>query len=306
MPLRYTQMPLDRCSGQRKDSAWLAAHFEHASARFTVARSGRNLVDGGGQPVFVQRQALTSLRLEDAVLLGIGEQGPVFIVDAASLSQTEQSALASSCSFGELWKTGAGLGAQEAAILGFGNSIMHWHDNHRYCGRCGYPTRSQEGGHSRVCTAPVCGHRTFPRTDPAVIVLVEHTDDDGVARCLLGRQKSWPQGVVSTLAGFVDPGESLEEAVAREVLEEAGVEIESMRYFASQPWPFPASVMLGFVAVAHSAHIRVDHDELEHAQWFSREQLSQFGEWGDEGSEYKKSRRDSISRALVDWWQAQT
>jgi NAD+ diphosphatase len=146
---------------------------------------------------------------------------------------------------------------------------------------------------------------TFPRTDPAVIMLVTHTFADGVERCLLGRQAQWPEGVYSTLAGFVDPGETLERAVIREVKEEAGVEVDQVRYLASQPWPFPSSIMLGFIATAKSTDIFVEQDELEHAQWFSREELNGFAEWGDDVPGYKLTRKDSISRYLVEYWRQQ-
>ena len=137
----------------------------------------------------------------------------------------------------------------------------------------------------------------FPRTDPAVIMLV--TDGD---RALLGRQPTWPPGRYSALAGFVEPVESLEEAVAREVLEETGVRVSDVRYVASQPWPFPASLMIGFRATAETFDITIDDDELTEARWFTAAELRAAGEWGDEGAALKLPRRDSIARQLVEGW----
>ena len=175
---------------------------------------------------------------------------------------------------------------------------MHWHRRHRFCGRCGAPTESRKAGHLRVCTRPACGLEHFPRTDPAVIMLVH--DDEA---CVLGRRPGWPPGLHSTLAGFVEPGESLEEAVAREVREEAGLEVplEGIRYNSSQPWPFPASLMLGFHARAERAPLTVYEAELESVAWYSRETLRNL----EEGDDLRLPRRDSIARRLIEDWLAQ-
>jgi NAD+ diphosphatase len=146
--------------------------------------------------------------------------------------------------------------------------MTYWHNRHRFCGVCGSPTDSIEGGFQRLCVNAACAHRHFPRTDPAIIVLVTSGE-----RGLLGRQPSWPEGLVSTLAGFVEPGETLEDAVIREVREETSIELGEVHYHSSQPWPFPSSLMLGFSAQAASAEIRVDEYELENACWFTREEL---------------------------------
>ncbi len=179
---------------------------------------------------------------------------------------------------------------------------------HLYCGVCGALTQSRDGGHVRVCTNPDKPHTHFPRTDPAVIMLVEHDDPEGNGpACLLGRQSRWVEGMYSTLAGFVEPGETLEEAVAREVLEESAVRVTDVRYRASQPWSFPSSLMLGFRARAETTAIRIDGRELEDARWFTPDEVRSFGEWGDappSGSpdEKRLPRKDSISRWLIDVW----
>ena len=171
--------------------------------------------------------------------------------------------------------------------------LCYWHATHRYCGRCGSENTLVEAGHSRLCTNEQCKHQTFPRTDPAVIMVVTRTFADGIQRCLLGRKAIWAPGMYSSLAGFVDPGESLEQAVAREVMEEAGIVVGNVRYIASQPWPFPSSIMLGFIAEAVTEDIHVDKDELDDAQWFSREELKRFGNWHEEGEHFKLPRTDS-------------
>ena len=158
---------------------------------------------------------------------------------------------------------------------------------------CGAATVSDEGGHVRRCTNAHCAQSHFPRTDPAVIMLVH----DG-ERCLLGRKPGWPGGMHSTLAGFVEPGESLEEAVAREVYEETKVTLDEVVYHSSQPWPFPASLMLGFHARARTTDIEVDHSELEDARWYEKSWLLSHKEDDD----FRLPRRDSIARRLLEDW----
>ena len=154
----------------------------------------------------------------------------------------------------------------------------------------------------RVCSNRSCGRMHFPRTDPAVIMLVEDCSDPARPRCLLARNSRFPKRMMSTLAGFVDPLESLEETVIREVHEECGIRVGDVEYQASLPWPFPSSIMLGFRAKAETRDIKVDGVEIEEAYWFEAEQLLQFGEWGDEVGEFCLPRRDSIARYLVESW----
>jgi NAD+ diphosphatase len=171
--------------------------------------------------------------------------------------------------------------------------MIYWHQRHRYCGVCGSPTLSEEAGHMRRCMSPDCKTMHFPRTDPAVIMLVSDGD-----RALLGRNKNFPPGMYSTLAGFVEPGESLEDAVAREVREETAIEVGQVLYHSSQPWPFPANIMLGFHAEATSSEITVDYGELEDAKWFERDWLLTHV---DDNS-FRLPRLDSIARRLVEDW----
>ena len=171
--------------------------------------------------------------------------------------------------FRELRFYGANMPADEANLLAYARALAIWRAQNRYCGTCGAPTRAVRGGHVMVCTREGCGKEQFPRIDPAIIVLV--TDGE---RALLGRQASWPAGRYSTLAGFVEPGESLEDAVAREVYEESGVQVRDIVYHSSQPWPFPSSLMLGFMARTDADPVVRTDGELEDARWFTREEIA--------------------------------
>ena len=205
--------------------------------------------------------------------------------------------------FSDLRVVGPVLGADDGALLAYARGLVWWAETTRFCSRCGRELVPTNGGHVRRCTKEERPHTHFPRTDPAVIMLVTHDAGDGAPeRCLLGRAPAWPPGVFSTLAGFVEPGESLEQAVSREVLEEAGIETSDVAYVASQPWPFPRSIMLGFTARATGTDVRVDETELADARWFAREEIRTFGDWGDGGEGLKLPRTDSIARFLIERW----
>ena len=174
--------------------------------------------------------------------------------------------------------------------------MMHWHRSSRFCTACGRPTASVEGGYIRRCTGPDCGREHYPRTDPAVIMLITAPGPDG-GLCLLGRQARWPERRYSTLAGFVEPGETLEAAVRREVFEETGVIVGDVHYQGSQPWPFPSSLMVGFRGLAESRAIHLNDHELQDARWFSRDDVRAFEALG-----YQLPRPGSIARWLISRW----
>ena len=184
------------------------------------------------------------------------------------------------------------LSETEAGLAVHAVGIANWHQTHRFCARCGQPSNLASGGHVRIC--PSCGANHFPRTDPAVIMLI--TDDDD--RALLGRHPAWPEGRYSTLAGFLEPGESLEDAVRREVGEETGIAVGDVTYAASQPWPFPSSLMVGFFGRARSHEVHPDGDEIEDARWFTRDEVTQMSRDGGLGLPGTLS----ISRWLIETW----
>ena len=195
-----------------------------------------------------------------------------------------------------LWAAMSSLAPDELAIYGTARSLVDWHARHRYCARCGNPTVLAKGGWQRSCTNEVCKGEHFPRVDPVTIMLVEH---DG--NLLLGRQPRFPPKRLSTLAGFVEPGESIEEAVAREVMEEAGVAVRDVSYVGSQPWPFPSSLMIGCHAHALSAELTVDHTELEEADWFTRAEVAA-AMAGDEDGRFIAPPPQAIAHHLIKWW----
>ena len=180
----------------------------------------------------------------------------------------------------------------EGSLLAYSLGVSNWHNKNSFCSNCGHKTIITKAGHQRNCLNEKCLNIHFPRTDPAVIMLI-YKDD----KILLGRQKVWPSGMYSTLAGFVETGETIENAVRREVLEEAGIKIKNIQYHSSQPWPFPASIMLGFYAEASTTKITLDENEVEDVQWFSRKEVINF-------SHQNKflPRKISIARRLIDDW----
>ena len=276
---------LDRAAHLRRDPEALAMARTDPRSRVVVVHRSLGLVRVGEAPR-VQRltfEQLDAWSWKDEDLLYLGTQAPdlgssltdaehpgpqhLFAVDVSAL-EPEGLELAEDDQLVELRQFAGLLPAEDANLIATARAMATWHRNHRHCGRCGAPTVVADAGHLRRCTG--CEFEIFPRTDPAVIMLVH----DGGDRCLLGRQESWPPGVYSTLAGFVEPGESLEMAVAREVQEETGVRVRSAHYHSSQPWPFPTSIMLGFWAEAeYDQGALAQDDELEDARWFSRTEL---------------------------------
>ena len=195
-----------------------------------------------------------------------------------------------------LWAAMSSLGHDELATYGTARSLVDWHARHRYCARCGNPTVLAKGGWQRNCTNDVCKAEHFPRVDPVTIMLVEHE-----GRLLLGRQPRFPPRRFSALAGFVEPGESIEEAVAREVLEEAGVAVGQVSYVGSQPWPFPSSLMIGCHAEALGDELTIDRTELDEAGWFTRAEV-EAAMRGDEDAPFIAPPPQAIAHHLLKWW----
>ena len=286
----------DRAAHHRGDEAWLAAAWPRARVVAVSPKSAapvRRAEDG--TPHVLYRTPETVPDSAPRRFLGI-------LDDAVYFSATVEPDDANE------WATLRDIGPRaddlEAGLLTSAIALEQWHQRHRFCPLCGAPTTESQAGWTRTCT--VEGSEHFPRTDPAVIMLIH----DGADRALLGRGPQWGEGRFSTLAGFVEPGESLEAAVAREVYEEVGIAITGIRYLASQPWPFPASLMLGFIArVDGDPAITLDPVEMAEAAWFTRDEVSDARRWTDEHLPVDPDRRLrgisphlSISRYLIDYW----
>jgi len=313
----YTHAALDRADHLRKDESAQKRLYTDNNAQLLPVWRGKLLVgeDSASSPNMLSIATNECPPPTDTVLfLGLVEENPIFAQSISELAEEDLAAwleLAkatypqyTNIRFDDLRVIGPSLFVKnEGALMAYARGLTYWHDNTRYCSRCGHSLRSINAGHIKCCGNNECHHQSFPRTDPAVIMLVtQPATGDSPALCLLGRNKNWPTGVFSTLAGFVETGESLEQAVQREVLEEANIHTKDVRYIASQPWPFPRSIMLGFEATATSTQITCDPDELEDARWFSVDQLKTFGTWGDEQYELQLPRQDSIARLLIDRW----
>jgi NAD+ diphosphatase len=262
---------LDRAAHLRKDAAYVAAALADPGSLIVPLWQTRNLVRRGDRSstaafISVTHAIRSTLPDGELVLLGQFRGHAVF---AADLAADTAPTLVPDASFEDLRSAGGFLPQDEAGLLAYARAMLHWRQRHRYCGTCGAPARPESSGHVMKCTAPACGVEQFPRLDPAIIVLV--TDGE---RALLGRQAAWPAGRYSTIAGFVEPGESLEDAVSREVLEETGVAVHDATYHSSQPWPFPSSLMVGFTARAAADAVPRADEELEDVRWFSREEIA--------------------------------
>ena len=292
-PNAYTGNPLDRAAHLRDDEAWIAGRLSDPATLFVPVWRSKTLVQGDDEPqaVFLTGEAAEAVRMAGGPWAFLGLQGEqaVFAVDVSGVEDPVPLLPAEMGRFEDLRALAGRLPPDDAAILAHARGLMHWRVRHRFCGVCGAPCEPRSAGHAQVCTA--CGTQHFPRTDPAVIMLVHRGD-----RALLGHSQRFPTSTMySTLAGFVEPGESLEEAVAREVLEEVGVRVGAVRYHSSQPWPFPASIMLGFYAQALTDEITIQADELRDARWFSRAELR-------DPQGFNLPRRDSIARRLIEDW----
>ncbi len=262
---RLRRIPLtsgrhDRAAARRRDEAWLAEVRQKGPARIIAVRAQSELLVAEGSRLASLQLAHVGDQAE-LTFLGIDTEGhAVFVCDADACELAlDQHA------FQELRSVGGALHEDEAALAVQAVALIGWHRRHRFCGVCGGATVVQEAGHSRRCTA--CGAQHFPRTDPAVIMLVTAGD-----RVILSRRPGSPPNRWTILSGFVEPGETPEEAVVREVFEEVGVQVTEVQYLGSQPWPFPASLMLGYAAEAEYAELTVD-DELVDARWFSRDEI---------------------------------
>jgi NAD+ diphosphatase len=260
----FTGAELDRANMLRHDPVQISRLLDEPASRAVAAGIDQVLLDGSDAPRL--------LRVEidgdpaDAILLGIEEGSALFARDLEQLDPEARERLTERGKLATLRDAGALLSRPEGGLAAYATALLNWHRRHRFCANCGAATNIAEGGYSRRC--PRCHATHFPRTDPSVIMLVEHD-----RHVLLGRRPAWPESRYSVLAGFVSPGETLEEAVVREVEEESGIEAYDPRYVSSQPWPFPSSLMLGFEARADGGEPRVGDGELEDVRWFAIDEV---------------------------------
>ncbi len=268
--LGFAHNALDRLANRRDDAAFLAGLRADPAARVLAVVSDSvvlRLEGATATPWFGFAEAAALAEIEETVFLGLDARGPAFaaLLDhraAADLAARDDLRLAGLRALA----VEDAVSAPDLGALAQGKALLHWHSKHRFCANCGAPTHMSGAGWRRECAA--CGTQHFPRTDPVVIMLA--TDGE---RCLLGRQPRFPPRMYSCLAGFLEPGESIEDAVRREIAEEAGVATGWVTYLGSQPWPFPASLMVGCLATATSTGIAIDREELEDARWFSRDEV---------------------------------
>lgn len=265
---------LDRLSIRRKDDSWIAEKLTDPESRFLPVWRSRQLFthDAVPEPKLLSHAEARDLIHLAEIVIFLGENGrrAYFALGLPTLDDSLPKLTAEFGSFLDLRATWSVLQQDAGSLLAYARAIVHWHNRTQFCSDCGNPTESRSGGHLRVCTNATCGAHHFPRTDPAIIVLVCSGPN-----CLLGRQPTWAKSIYSTIAGFVEPGETIEAAVAREVMEETGICLSEIHYHSSQPWPFPCSLMLGFTAVASNHTISLNDHELEDAKWFSRKELEE-------------------------------
>ena len=290
----FTGMALDRASTERKDAGWVQRKLADPGARAVTATHEGVVMTDGGRPTILRSPVPAEAR-QEPILLGLEDGTPLFAVDLESLSRDEQWDMGEGADIMPLREAGLVLEPAEAGLAAYVVALLNWHRRHHFCSNCGAQTAVDEAGYSRRC--PRCGAHHFPRTDPCVIMAVEH---DG--RLLLGRRAGWPQGRLSVLAGFVSPGEAAEEAVVREVIEESGIVARDPVFVASQPWPFPASLMLGFHAVSDGGEPRARDGELDEVRWVDRDTVR--GALAGEEGDFRLPPGVSIARLLIERWAA--
>ncbi|MGH6970126.1 MAG: NAD(+) diphosphatase [Caulobacteraceae bacterium] len=261
--------PLDRASDRRSNAEWVAERLADPDSLALVMWNGRPMVEnrnGGGAQIAYVRASLAgelSDGAERLLFMGLWKETAVFALDMEGQTDPADGPMQGLGRFEDLRAVALELPGPDAAILATAKAMFEWRRRHRHCPNCGEPSEPVEGGWKRICRA--CRTEHFPRTDPVVIMLPVHGE-----RCLLGRQAAWPKGMFSALAGFLEPGESIEEACAREVWEESGLKAASVRYHSTQPWPYPSSLMIGLIAEVEDGEARPDQTELEEVRWFTR------------------------------------
>ena len=290
MTIAFGGQPLDRADHVRADPEQLAA-LRSGDASLLLLDGLTPELDGYGRLAWLPMTSAAP----DAELVFLGLLGG----RAAFAAVPDEGNTDPAYMQRPVWSLLGLLPADDLAIYGTARSLIDWHARHRFCARCGGSTQLAKGGWQRDCGA--CGAQHFPRVDPVAIMLVEHE-----GQLLLGRSAHYPPRRYSALAGFVEPGETIEEAVAREVLEEAGVRVGAVRYVASQPWPFPSQLMIGCHAIAESDTLAIDPNELEDARWFARAEIAEAIEKGEASTGLKAPTSRAIANYLLRWWLEET
>lgn len=306
----YTAQPLDRCAHGRKDPDWLATQLADTQSEYLIL-NGHSIVTVNRVPLILSNDQFQALNISvSPFLLGLKktDKTPAFLVNITesekSLCTLFQSLISiepaeigiiESLSLREITKE---IDPELASMYSYATILNHWLTTTHFCTRCGSSLEIQEGGSIQQCTNKSCGHIEYPRVNPAVIMRI--TKDDNI---LLSRQESWPENMYSVLAGFVEVGETLEQAVEREVMEEVNIQVKNINYHSSQPWPFPNSMMLGYTAEACSFEFELEQDDIEDALWLTAQEMKTKM---SEGTLFPSSEV-SISRSLIDdWFRAQT
>ncbi len=288
---------LNRQGEMRQDSDFIRSAIDHPNTLFLpLFRQRVSSTDKGANWLNKNELAEKIGKLSDIhfIYLGLIDKQHYFAYRVASLEALETISTSSS----DLRNLIAVLNKKDSYLVNVATALNQWHSVHQFCGYCGHETYAMDLGFVRKCSNQECAKQHFPRTDPAIIVAITHTDDKGQEKILLGRQSSWEDNRYSNVAGFVEPGESLEQAVKREALEEVGIEVSQVEYIASQPWPFPQSVMLGFKAKAVTTEITLKDKELENAAWFSREEIHNL----IKAEKLILPMNYSISRHIIELW----
>ena len=299
----YDNITLDRAHDLRMDDNWLSSNLRGDSIQIIPVWRSQNLIftsgDSKNNPIAAilsgNNADIVRKNAKTLVFLGVKDDIIYYAADLSHIEDPHSTILPKETRFEDLRRLATTLDPVKAGYLAYARALIHWHQGHQFCGICGQPTKSCRGGHERSCSNAKCGKSHFPRTDPAVIMLVTHPKED---KCLLGHNKKFQGLRFSTIAGFVEPGETLEQAVTREVFEETNIQVGDVIYKASQPWPFPASIMLGFNAQAITTEIICRDKELTEARWFSRAEIIRMSR----KHEMLPPANLSISRWLIDCW----
>ena len=286
-PIAFSGSPIDRADNIRIDPEALGARMNWRARVLKLDGLLPEISDTGG----LAWGTLADVPPEaELVFLGLLDDKACFA------PVPDVSATGPAYAMPRAWQVMQLLGPEDLAIYGGARSLVDWHARHQFCAKCGSKTKLAKGGWQRSCGN--CGAEHFPRTDPVTIMLVEHED-----KLLLGRQPRFPPKMYSALAGFVEPGETIEEAVAREIWEEAGVRAHSVEYIASQPWPFPSQMMIGCTSKTDDPALTIDETELDDARWFTRDELQEARHAGPQGSDLLIFPREfAIAHTLVTWW----